>query len=77
LRAVPTPTPPIDFSGKRRTPSGSAIVHPSGDINVTLNVSTLDTESVANVVRRKVIPVLREAAIRREFSIPMGSAGGV
>lgn len=57
--------------------ASSGGVKSGGDINVTLNVSTLDGESVVSVVRNKVIPVLREAARRREFWIPLGSAGGV
>ena len=78
LKQVNPPPPPIDYPGRKK-PGGGTVTHPgiSGDINITLHVSTLDSENVVNVVRNKVIPVLREAARRHEFWIPLGSAGGV
>ncbi|MBE3111431.1 MAG: hypothetical protein IMZ46_13160, partial [Acidobacteria bacterium] len=63
--------------GKGRGADGGSGAGVRGDINITLHVSTLDSENVTNVVRNKVIPVLREAARRHEFWIPLGSAGGV
>jgi hypothetical protein len=81
LSGLRQPTPavyPIDFSGVSRKAFGSAHrAGAAGDINVTLNVSAMDGEDVAKVVRQKVIPVLREAVRRREFWVPLGSAGGV
>ena len=78
LKQINPPPPPIDYPGRKK-PGGGTVTHPgsSGDINVTLHVSTLDSENVVKVVRDKVIPVLREAARRHEFWIPLGSAGGV
>lgn len=63
--------------GKGRGAGGGSGAGVKGGINITLHVSTLDSENVTNVVRNKVIPVLREAARRHEFWIPLGSAGGV
>lgn len=79
LQAPPSTstTPGIDWAGPgtKRTVTGGSASH-LGDINVTLQVSALDGDDVQKVVRAKVIPVLREAARRREFWIPVGSAGG-
>ena len=70
-------TPGIDWAGPgtKRTVTGGSASH-QGDINLTLQVSALDGDDVQKVVRAKVIPILREAARRREFWIPVGSAGG-
>lgn len=68
------------WSGKyRHTPAaaGSGASAGTGSSGVTFNISTLDGADVVRVVRQRVIPILREAARRREFWIPLGSAGGV
>jgi hypothetical protein len=68
------------WSGKyRHTPAlpGAGASAGTGSSGVTFNISTLDGADVVRVVRQRVIPILREAARRHEFWIPLGSAGGV
>lgn len=69
---------PSTWSGKRRrsTPK-SGLAHPaSGDINLNVSIQAIDGADVERVVRKKIIPTLREAARRREFTIPFGAVGG-
>lgn len=74
----PSPhTPPGPDYVPPKTIPGDSDVHRAGDINVTLNVSALDGANVVNVVRRHVIPILRQAAENKEFSMPMSAVRGM